>query len=137
LNAFKWNWRIPNDKIKVKVESGWVTLEGEVQWGYERDATKDAVKNLIGVKGVSNKITTKPTTMDAIEKADIENAFKRNWAINENDIVVKVSEHKATLTGTVDSLYEKEEAGRIALNAPGVWTVDNELLIEYQYELMD
>ena len=137
LNAFKWNWRIPNDKVKVKVEDGWVTLEGEVQWTYERNAVKDAVKNLMGVKGVSNKITTKPTTDDNIEKADIESAFKRNWAINENDIVVKVSEHKATLTGTVDSLYQKEEAGRIALNAPGVWTIDNELMVEYQYQLTD
>ena len=66
LNAFKWNWRIPNDKVKVKVENGWVTLEGELNWNYQREAAKDAEKNLLGVIGVSNNIEIQPETPDAI-----------------------------------------------------------------------
>ena len=67
----------------------------------------------------------------AAEKAAIENALKRNWAFYENDIQVQVSGHRATLTGTVDSMYQKEQAGSIAWNAPGVWSVDNELVVDW------
>ena len=137
LNAFTWNWQVPNDKVKVRVENGWVTLEGELHWNYEREAAKDAVKNLLGVTGVTNNIKIKSDANDAIEKADIESALKRNWSIYDNDIDVQVSGHKATLTGTVDSWYQKEEAGRIAWKARGVWSVDNELVVDYEYELMD
>ncbi|MBN8784061.1 MAG: BON domain-containing protein [Terrimonas ferruginea] len=137
LNAFRWNWQIPNDKVRVKVEKGWVTLEGNLDWGYQRDAAKNAVKNLLGVVGVINDIKIKPTSEEVIEKAAIESALKRNWSIYDNDITVKVSGHKATLTGTVDSWYQKQEAGRIAYNAPGVWSVDNELTVDYDYALMD
>jgi osmotically-inducible protein OsmY len=137
LNAFKWNWRVPNDKVKVKVEKGWITLEGELQWGYERDGANDAVKNLLGVIGVTNNIKIKSEVNEVIEKADIESALRRNWSIYDNDINVEVSGHKATLTGTVDSWYQKDEAGRIAYNAPGVWSVDNELIVDYDYSLMD
>jgi osmotically-inducible protein OsmY len=137
VNAYKWNWRIPNDKVKVKVEKGWITLEGELQYNYEREAAKDAVKNLLGVTGVSNNIKIKSEVNEAIEKADIETALRRNWSISDNDIDISVSGHTATLTGSVDSWYQKDEAGRIAFNAPGVWSVDNELTVDYDYSLMD
>ncbi|MEO8764284.1 MAG: BON domain-containing protein [Ginsengibacter sp.] len=137
LNAFKWNWQVPNDKVKVKVENGWISLEGELEFNYQRDAAKDAVKNLLGVIGVSNNITIRSTYEEKVEKADIESALKRNWSIYDNDIDVTVSGHKATLTGIVDSLYQKEEAGRIAFKAHGVWSVDNELIVDYENALMD
>ena len=137
VSALKWSWRVPNDKVKVKVENGWITLEGELEYNYQKDAAKDVVKNLLGVTGVSNNITIKSTTEEKVEKADIELALKRNWSIYDNDIDVKVSGHKATLSGTVDSVYQKEEAGRIAYNAHGVWSVDNELIVDYDYSLMD
>jgi osmotically-inducible protein OsmY len=98
---------------------------------YQREAAKDAVKNLLGVTGVSNDITIKSEIQDQIEKRDIENAFKRNWSLNDRDITVKVSGHKVTLTGTVNSSYQKSEAGLAAWNAPGVWTVNNELFVAY------
>lgn len=137
LDAFKWNWQVPNEKVKVKVETGWITLEGELEYNYQRDAAKNAVQHLLGVLGVSNNITVKSTTEEKSEKADIESALKRNWSIYNTDIEVKVSDHKATLTGTVGSLYQKEEAGRIASNAHGVWSVENELIVDYDYALMD
>jgi osmotically-inducible protein OsmY len=129
INAFSWSWKVPNDKVKAKVEKGWVTLAGEVSWHYQKEAAGDAVKNLVGVIGLSNNITIKPETQNDIEKKDIESALKRSRFIDDMHIKVKASGHKAVLTGTVGSLYEKGEAARIAWNAPGIWEVDNELVV--------
>ena len=131
VSAFKWNWQIPNEKVKVKVEGGWLTLEGELQWNYQKEAVIKSVNNILGIKGVNNEITIKSETHDEIEKKDIERALGRNWSINDVGIQVKVSGNNVTLSGSVNSLYQKDEAGRIAWNAPGVWTVNNELVIEY------
>ena len=137
VNAFMWNWKVPNDKVKVKVENGWVTLEGELEWNYQKVAAKNAVRNLSGVKGVSNDIKIKAETQDQIEKKDIENALARNWSLDRHHIQVKVSGNNVTLSGTVDSWYQKDEAGRIAWNAPGVLAVNNELHVEYDYSFVD
>ena len=133
VNALNRNGQIPNNKIKVKVEKGGVTLEGELQWNYQKEAAKEAVKNLMGVLWVTNNITIMPETLDQIEKKDIESALKRNWSIDAKDIMVKASDHKVTLTGTVKSWYQKNEASQIAWKAPGVRMVDNELVVEYNY----
>ena len=85
----------------------------------------------MGVKGVTNFIKIRSETRDEIEKKDIEYAFARNWSVDDKDIQIKVSGNKVTLNGIVHSLYQKDEAARIAWNAPGVWSVDNELVIEY------
>jgi osmotically-inducible protein OsmY len=137
LNAFRWNWEVPNDGVKVKVEDGWVTLEGELQWNYQKEAARNAIKNLMGVLGVTNNIKIKSKSLDKLEQADIESALRRNWSINDSDISVVVNENKVRLSGTVNSFYQKEEAGRIAWNAPGVWMVDNEIVVEYDYALVD
>lgn len=131
LNAFKWNWAVPSEKIKIKVEDGWVSLEGELEWNYQKDAAKTAINNLPGVKGVRNYIKIKSEVHDAIEKKAVEQALTRNWAIDDRNIQVKVDGNNVILQGKVGSLYQKDEAGRIAWNAPGVWTVENELLVEY------
>lgn len=134
VNAFNWNWEVPANKVKARVEKGWVTLEGELEWKYQSDAAREAVRNLLGVTGVTNNIKIKSQTEDAIEKSEIDGALKRNWTLSDQDIVVTVSGHKATLTGTVESWYQKEEAARLAWNAPGVWNVGNELIVEYPYD---
>jgi len=131
LKAWKWNWEVPEGKIKVKVEQGWVTLEGEVAWNYQREAAKKIIKNHSGVMGVINNITIKTDKHDAIEQAAIECALERNSSIDELGIQVDVEGNNVTLKGTVNSFYAKDEAEQIAWNAPGVWTVDNELVIEY------
>ncbi len=137
LNALKWNWQVPNDTVKVKVEDGWITLEGEMNWDYQRVAAKEAVVNLVGVKGVSNEIKIKPDLKDTIEQHEIESALRRNWSINSDDIQVVVSGTKVTLSGTVASWYQKEEAEKITWKTPGVWTVVNDLIVEYDYSLVD
>ena len=129
VNALKWNWTIPDDKVKIKVESGWVTIDGTVSWNYQKEAVNDAIKNLIGVKGFTNNIIIKSDITDLIEKTAIEKALARNWTINDKNIQVKVSANEVTLSGIVNSYYEKEEAERIAWNAPGVASVNNELAL--------
>jgi osmotically-inducible protein OsmY len=131
LKGFKSTWDVPDDKIKITVENGWATLEGEVPWNFQREAAKNVVKNLMGVKGVTNNIKIKPNIQDAIEQRAIEHALARNWAVDDEDIHVHVSGSKVKLDGKVHSFYQKEEAARIAWNAPGVFAVDNELVIEY------
>jgi osmotically-inducible protein OsmY len=131
LKAFKSTWDVPDDKIKITVENGWATLEGEVPWNFQREAAKNVVNNLIGVKGVTNNIKIKPNIQDAIEQREIEHALARNWAVDDEEIHVHVSGSKVKLDGVVHSFYQKEEAARIAWNAPGVLAVDNELVIEY------
>ena len=116
--------------MKVKVEKGWVTLDGQLHWYYQKEAAKDAVKNLLGVKGIWDNIKIRSETQDQIEKQDIESALRRNWSIGDKVIKVEVSNHNVKLIGKVNSWYQKEDAGKIAWNAPGVWTVDNELEIE-------
>ena len=136
LAALKSDWVVPNDKVTVKVEGGWVTLDGELAWNYQKEAAKNAVKYLIGVKGITNNIKIKSESHDAIEQKDVEDAIARSWAIDDNDITVKVSGTTVTLTGIVTSWYQKEEAGRIAWNTPGIWHVKNELEVDYYYALV-
>jgi osmotically-inducible protein OsmY len=131
VNAFKWNPDIPSSQVTARVEKGWVSLEGQVEWNFQSDAAKESVRSLSGVAGVSNNIKVKSRTEDAIEKSNIESALKRNWTVSDKDIRVTVSGHKATLNGTVYSWYQRDEAERIAWNAPGVWNVANELVVDY------
>ncbi|RNA62958.1 BON domain-containing protein [Chryseobacterium nematophagum] len=133
LNTFKSNYTIPDNNIKIKVEDGWVTLEGQLPWNYQREAAERAVKYLSGVKGVLNKIKIKSELDDTIQKKDIENALKRS-SIYDNDIKVSVLGTTVTLKGTANSLYQKEEAGRIAWKTPGIWNVKNELEVNYEYD---
>lgn len=133
LIALKANLAIPNDKVTVTVEDGWVTLAGELPWHYQKEAAKNSVSYLIGVTGVTNNIDVKSESHDAIEQKNVEDAIARNWAVDDSDINVSVEGTTVTLTGTVDSWYQKEEAGRIAWNTPGIWHIKNELAVDYEY----
>ncbi len=130
LTALKSNWSVPNNKITIQVEDGWITLEGELPWNYQKEAAKTAINYLSGVIGVTNNITIKSTSLDVIEKKDVENAIGRSVSIDSSAINVSVSDKTVTLTGTVNSWYQKEAAGRIAWNTPGIWDVKNELSID-------
>jgi len=131
LNAFKWNSQFPHDKVKITVEHGWVTLGGKLTWNYQREAASKLVSSLLGVTGVTNSIVIETASAREVEQVEIENALGRNWAIDNKRIKVKVSGNNVTLHGKVHSFYQKDEAGRIAWKAPGVCSVDNALVIEY------
>ncbi len=137
VNALKWDWQVPNDKVKVKVQNGWITLDGELAWNYQREAAHNAVRWLTGVTGVSDNVTIKSETHDAIEKKAVQDALTRNWSINDLDINVSVSGTKVTLTGTVPSLYQRDQVSKIVWNTPGIWNVQNDLIVDYSYAMAD
>lgn len=130
VNALKWHTSIPDDKVKVTVRNGWITLEGEVEWQYQRDAARDAIGFLTGVKGVTNSITlaAKPKPKDV--RARIEAAFKRSAQVDANHVRIEAHDGTITLKGKVSSWSERAEAERVAWTAPGVTVVDNRLAVE-------
>ncbi|MBC7616179.1 MAG: BON domain-containing protein [Pedobacter sp.] len=131
LGALKFNLEVPEDKIQVQVENGWVMLEGTVKWNAQKQAAIKCIEHIGGIKAIANHIIIKSATADEVEKLGIQDALIRNWAIDENNIKVSVFENTVILSGTVHSIFQKDEAERMAWNAPGVWTVHNELVIDY------
>lgn len=129
VNALEWDVLVPSDSIKVSVSKGWVTLEGEVDWHYQKDAAERAVRRLIGVRGVSNLIEVKPHVRPTQVKAQIEEALKRSAELDANRITVETDGDKVILRGTVRSWAEREEAERAAWRAPGVRSVDNRITV--------
>ncbi|PAM93735.1 ornithine aminotransferase [Flavobacterium sp. IR1] len=130
IKALHENWAVPNHRIKVTVENGWVTLEGILHWNFQRKAADNAIRYLPGVRGVIDKIKIEAEIKNEIRQELIEKAFRSSWILDVDNIKVRVEGKTIYVSGTVDSLFQKEEAERIAWNTPGVWYVDNELVIE-------
>ena len=132
LNALKWDAVIPADKLDVTVSHGFVSLKGEVDRYFQRDAAGRVVQRLAGVKNVLNLITiaAHPTPTDIQQR--IERALVRSAEIDANTITVSIQSNTATLKGTVRSYAEKVAAGRTAWLAPGISTVDNQIKIIYE-----
>ena len=129
LNALKWEANIPAGKLDVTVSQGWVTLKGEVEFGFQKRDAERAVQRLSGVKGVTNLITVKPRLSPTDLKQQIERALVRNAETDARQITVEVQGGKVILRGTVRSYAEKQAAEDTAWSAPGVSEVDNRIMI--------
>lgn len=129
LNALQERVDVPDEKIKLTVKEGWITLEGNVDWYYQKNAAEFAVKYLSGVKGVTNNIKLKPHVSTIEVKDKIEEALKRNAEVDARRISVQAADGKITLRGNVRSWFEKDEAGTAAWAAPGVTEVNNQISV--------
>ncbi|OXA68252.1 ornithine aminotransferase [Flavobacterium aquidurense] len=130
IKALRENWAVPDHRIQVTVENGWVTLEGILHWNFQRRAADNAIRYLPGVRGVIDQIKIEAEIKNELGKEIVEKALSRSWILDVNNIKVRVEGKTIYLSGIVDSLFQKEEAERIAWNTPGVWYVDNELVVD-------
>ena len=129
VTALKAQLPISYDRIKVVIKDGWITLEGAVEWQYQKSTAEYAVRKLKGVKGVTNVITVKPKVEPSELKRKIQEAFERNAEVDANRITVEVNGSEVVLKGSVRSWIEREEAERVAWSAPGVTMVDDRIVV--------
>ncbi len=137
LDVIKWNSSIKENKIKAHVNCGWVTLEGSVDWEYQRSKARLLAEDITGVVGVTNLINVASTFASSTEvKEEINAALKRNSFLKTEKIEVDVENGKAILSGEVRTLGEKMVAESATWSAPGITEVVNELVVDFSEELV-
>jgi osmotically-inducible protein OsmY len=130
-NALLWTTFLPTDAVKIKVEDGWITLTGKVDWQYQRESAANAVRYLMGVKGVSDDIAIESKVSSTAVKTDIEASLKRRAIADSQKIKVDVKGSDVTLTGTVSSWAERDLATASAWGTSGVHNVHDKMTMTY------
>ncbi len=129
LHALKWDTSVPDENVKVSITKGWVTLEGSVDWNYQRESCEKVVEKLLGVKGVTNRLVVAPHVKSKDVKNEIKAALHRYAELEARNIDVDSADSTVTLRGQVRSWAERKEAETAAWMAPGVTQVKNELIV--------
>jgi osmotically-inducible protein OsmY len=130
-DALKWNTSVQGDKIEVKVDDAWIYLDGTVEWEYQRRAAEYSVRDLMGVRGVTNRILVKSNVLDAKEiKSKISAALHRSATVDSSNIILEIHGSRVTLRGKVRSWAERKDAENAAWASPGVMVVDNKIEID-------
>ncbi|HML29205.1 MAG TPA: BON domain-containing protein [Hyphomicrobium sp.] len=129
LSVLKWDAMIPDDKVKVTVQKGWVNLSGGLDWQYQKNAAEDAARRLTGVIGVTNAIAVKPPVQAGDIKKKIEAALARNAHVEAEGIRIDVLNNRVSLEGVVDSWEDRDIVENAAWSVPGVLAVDDRLVI--------
>jgi len=132
VNALRWDIQVPDDRIKAAVDDGWIDLEGQVEWQYQKWAAEGAVRNLTGVKGVTNLIAVKPKKISTYEVGQkIKDSLRRHAELDADRITIEAKDGHVTLRGTVSSYAERQDAERAAWQAPGVTNVEDLIAVTY------
>jgi osmotically-inducible protein OsmY len=132
VDALAWDIQVPDDRIKATVMNGWVTLDGKVEWNYQRDAAARAVRYLEGVRGLSNEITVTPKPVSSFDVSrSIKEALERRADRTAERITVQAADGIVTLKGTVPSYGDRRAAEGAAWSAPGVKEVRDELSVVF------
>jgi osmotically-inducible protein OsmY len=129
IERLAWDSSVPPDAIVIRVEKGWVTLNGEVEWYFQKEAAEQAVRPLIGVVGISNLIEIKPTVNADDVSQNITRALHRSWFYDPNTIRVSAQGGKIKLTGQVTTWTARDLAGATAWSAPGATYVENDISV--------
>jgi osmotically-inducible protein OsmY len=130
LDVISCDLSVPKDRVKVKIEKGWVTLRGDVDWRFQKQAAEADVRNLLGVMGVSNAIEIKPRVRVSNVEKQIKAAFRRNAEFEAENIVITADGRTITLTGQVGSYHGRTLAADAAWSAPGVTQVHELLTVD-------
>jgi len=128
VDRLSWDTAVPRDAVKVRVDKGWITLDGKVDWHYQKEAAEHDVRNLVGVVGVTNKTEIKPRVSTTNVSDDIGHALHRSWFFDPA-IAVSAEGGAIRLSGTVHSPHERQVAASTAWAAPGATSVENDIIV--------
>ncbi len=124
-----WDVSVPHDSVQTQIENGWLSLSGEVDWHYQKEAAEQAVRGLFGVVGVTNAISIRPSINTRNLSDDITHALHRSWFFDPKTITVTANGGKIRLTGTVHTSHDRQIAADTAWAAPGATSVENDIAI--------
>ncbi|SDP96968.1 Osmotically-inducible protein OsmY, contains BON domain [Mucilaginibacter sp. OK268] len=131
LNVLKWHTTVPKDRIRVKVENSKVCLDGDVDWAYQKEEVCNAICCQKGIKQVTDRISVKPQPDALLIKEGIAKALQRRANLEASGIQIEIRGDQVILKGRVHSWNERTEAAHVAWSAPGVSTVDDQIVIDY------